>query len=379
MRKSENRRILVVGQLPPPVHGSNVMAAIFLESLRKLGYAVRLAKKKFSSTTAEVERFRPKKLIKVPLIAVDLVISVVRHRPSLCFYFNMVTPMGFLLDAFYLSILRIFGVNYVLYIHGKGLSRLSQGGVPGLGWVVRRTLSRALGAIVLGEKLKQDVTGLIPNNRLFTLPNAIADVSHPEGQKRVRDGRNVQVLYLSNLVPAKGPVEFLEMARMVSKVEPEVNFILAGPALSSEYLRQLHDYIQNSGLSDRVHMPGGVYGDQKAQLLESSDIFTFPTAYPAEAFPLVCLEAMQRGLPVIASPEGGIPEMIRDGLNGFIVDPKDIESLSDRVIRMVRDEELRKRMGAEGRRIYENEYSIQAYERNLKNCLRYFFELQDRS
>lgn len=378
MKEFKNGRILVVAQLPPPVHGSNLMAAIFVDSLRKLKYEVVLVEKSFSATAAEVERFRIKKIFKIPSLAIRLLMATIQERTSLCFYFNAVKLLGFLLDSFYLSGLRILGVDYVLYVHGKGFKGLSQSKIPGVKWIVHKTFSGALGVIVLGEKLKQDVAELIQEHRIFILPNAISDFSHSKVQIQKKDGRKVQVLYLSNLVPSKGSMEFLQMARKVAEVDPDVNFVLAGPALSFEYLRQLEEYIEKSGLSDRVKVPGGIYGDQKAQLFESSDIFVFPTSYPLEAFPLVCLEAMQWGLPVIASPGGSIPEMIREGVNGYVVDPKDAEILADRVIHLLQDKEMRRRMGREGRRIYENEYNIQAYERNLTKCIQHFIKLRDR-
>ena len=62
------------------------------------------------------------------------------------------------------------------------------------------------------------------------------------------------------------------------------------------------------------------------------------------------LEAMRAGLPVVSSNEGSIPEVVIDGINGYIVDPQNVEQLSDRVLKLVNDEELRIKMGKAGRK-----------------------------
>ncbi len=126
-------------------------------------------------------------------------------------------------------------------------------------------------------------------------------------------------------------------------------------------------------------MPGGIYGSAKERLFHESDIFVFPTFYEHEAFPLVNIEAMRAGLPVVSSNEGSIPEMVIDGLNGYIVDPKNIEQLADRVLRLIEDPELRNKMGKAGRKIYENSFTINAYEKRLEQGLKFFFELKDAS
>lgn len=126
-------------------------------------------------------------------------------------------------------------------------------------------------------------------------------------------------------------------------------------------------------------MPGAIYGSAKERLFRESDIFVFPTFYEQEAFPLVNIEAMRAGLPVVSSNEGSIPEMVIDGLNGYIVEPKNVEQLADRVLKLIEDPDLRNKMGQSGRRIYENSFTINAYEKRLEKGLKLFFELKDAS
>jgi glycosyltransferase involved in cell wall biosynthesis len=78
---------------------------------------------------------------------------------------------------------------------------------------------------------------------------------------------------------------------------------------------------------------------------------------------------------VVSSDEGAIPEVVVDGVTGYIVNPRDIAQLTDRVLRLVHDRELRLRMGAAGRKRYEGHYSIEAYQKNLARALDFFHGL----
>ena len=120
-------------------------------------------------------------------------------------------------------------------------------------------------------------------------------------------------------MPEKGPIEFLKMARMVIDSGKPVKFILAGAALSASFQQEIERIISDLKLNDDVKTVGAVYGSAKERLFHESDIFVFPTHLPHEAFPLVNIEAMRAGLPVISSNEGSIPEMVFDGLNMAIL------------------------------------------------------------
>ena len=224
-----------------------------------------------------------------------------------------------------------------------------------------------------------DVDKYIPSKRLFVLPNAIADIELENLKFDCNCQEVVKIVFLSNLEPSKGPMEFLKMAKSLVEKRKDVKFILAGPKISEPFQKKIINYIRKEGLSDFIEMPGGIYGTEKEKFFHESDIFVFPTYYDLEAFPLVNLEAMRAGLPVVSSDEGSIPEMVIDGLNGYIVDPKNEEQLADRVLRLIEDSELRSNMGKAGRRIYEDSFTINAYEKRLEQGLKFFFELKDGS
>ena len=123
----------------------------------------------------------------------------------------------------------------------------------------------------------------------------------------------------------------------------DVSFIIAGAPVEEE-----------PGLYDALDRKSGEYGDEfrlrpnvsnqeKNELYMGCDIFLLPTY--AEGLPNALLEAMSFGLPVITTPVGAIPEVIKDGENGFLIDPGDAKALSDRIITLIEDPGLRETMG----------------------------------
>ncbi len=366
-RNMSRLKVLVVGQLPPPVHGANIMAEIFIHALQCLGHEVVLVSKTFSQTIAEVEKVNLKKFLRIFGIAHRLQQAAACHTIDLCFYFITMQLRAFLVDALYLLMLRRFGVPYILYCHGQGLRQLGTTGPSWQRWLVRRTLEGATGALVLGERLKGDVNFCIEEDKIFVLPNAVPDQAKDWPSQRSSSRHECRVLFLSNLIATKGPWEFLCMAKEVAAQEPHTHFILAGSPVDRELYQKILHFRDQEGLTKRVDIVGGVYGEAKARLLASSDIFVYPTQ--KDAAPLVLLEAMQWGLPIISSDQGAIPEVVIDGVTGFIVDPKDISQLTARVLQLVRNPELRHQLGQAGRQRYEECYSIAAYNKNLQKAI----------
>lgn len=363
----EPTRILIVGQLPPPQHGSNVMTDITLGTLKRIGYEPIFVDKSFSHNIRSVGKPSIRKILRLPVLALEVVRVCLSKKPALCMYFIAAGVTPVFVDAFVISFVRLCNVPYVLNFHGKGFRENLQN--ANLLWrkIVAHTLTRALGGIVLCDALRQDVNMVIPDSSLFPVPNAIQDrprmPRHP-----ARD--YVQVLFLSNLAPAKGPFEFLMAASIVHQKRHDVRFVIAGADWDTNYTEELRAYVDEHGLRPFVDFRGGVFEKAKDELFSSSDIFVFPTHF--ETFGLVNLEAMRAGLPVVSSSEGAIPEVVQDGVTGFIVDSHSPEEIAERICLLVDDPELREAMGAKGREVFESKYTLEAYAESMEKCMGFF-------
>ncbi len=364
------KEILVVAQCPPPFHGSNVMASTMLSALDRKDYQVIFVNKSFAKSIETIGKPSLRKILRIPVLTIELLIASLFRRPVICIYFIACGKSAFLIDTFLLFFLRISRIPYILRFGGKGFYELQN---EGFLWhlLVSITLSNATGGIVLGQAMKKDVNMFIPDERLVYMANAISNHFFSPPQQ---DNHYIQVLYLSNLIPSKGPFNVIKAANIIIKKQSNVRFIIAGADFSQDFSKQMRAYIERKSLKQFVTMPGAVYGEEKEKLFAKSDIFVFPTWYKHETFGLVNIEAMSWGLPVISSNAGAIPEIIQEGVNGFIVNPKSPEQIAERILALINNKDLRIKMGKESRRLFESKYTLEVYDQNLIRTLKFFMD-----
>lgn len=364
--------ILVVSQLPPPVHGSTVMTKRFMDALRSAGYDAKIVEKNFSRRIEDVGGYSVRKVLEIFPLCLRLEKALKEERPTLCIFFTTVGLRSFIIDSLLVSILKMSKIPFVHYFHGKGYLKLSRSRIPCINSLLKYTLGSAIGGLVLGKRLMADVDRFIPGEHLYVLPNGVPDEI---GEKQIpskKQNDKKTVVFLSNLIRTKGPMEFIQAANLVLKKTKDVTFVLAGGTRDNMFLEEITKYIRMHNLKYFIKVPGPLYGKDKAQLLRGADVFLLPTKYENEISPLVNLEAMQYAVPIISTDEGAIPEVVRDGINGYIVKADDVEQISELIIELLRDDARRISMGRMGRKIYKDEYSIEAYEKNVRVAMEYF-------
>ena len=114
---------------------------------------------------------------------------------------------------------------------------------------------------------------------------------------------------------------------------------------------------------------GPKYGEEKQAILEKADVFVFPTFYENECFPLVLLEAMSHSLPIVTTDEGGIPDIVQDGVSGIICKRQDPVSVADALMLLIKDPALRREMGEAGRKRLENLFTEEMFDNKMKEIL----------
>jgi glycosyltransferase involved in cell wall biosynthesis len=168
----------------------------------------------------------------------------------------------------------------------------------------------------------------------------------PASRERIRaelgvPGDRVVIIAVSRLVWHKGYPELAAAMRLV----PDAELWVAGERLDSDRGADMAAHLRAAGLGYRLRMLG--YREDVPALLAAADIFALPSRF--EGLPMSVIEAMLTGLPVVASNVRGPAEQVVDGLTGFSVAPGDAVALGTALGRLVRDPELRARMGQVGR------------------------------
>ena len=165
----------------------------------------------------------------------------------------------------------------------------------------------------------------------------------------------------SRLLRHKGIKEFVEMAKMLKSQKVEALFWVAGapdngnPACLSE--REMTQCVNGGPVQFLGHH------DDILEILNQADIAVLPSYH--EGVPRFLMEAAAVGLPLVASDIDGCKSVIRQGINGFLISPKDTEAFASAVKKLVQDPELRVRMGAAGHKIVANEFDEQLIHRKF--------------
>jgi glycosyltransferase involved in cell wall biosynthesis len=176
----------------------------------------------------------------------------------------------------------------------------------------------------------------VPGERILLQPYGVdATLFHPGPDRRMRGGTAL-VLFVGNVCHGKGIRFLIEAARHLRSWP--VRFLLIGPLRAPELLR---------GAPDNVEWMGGVVHDQVAEAMRRADLFVVPSI--EDAYPLVTLEAMASGLPVIVSDHAGTSELVTPGVDGLIVKAGETPPLVAAIERLIEDDELRLRIGQAGR------------------------------
>jgi len=187
----------------------------------------------------------------------------------------------------------------------------------------------------------------------------------------VKKSKEVFLLYAGVLIPGKGVHILLDAFAGVAPEFPDARLLIVGKDANPEYAASLKEQVFSLGLRDKVIFREPVSQTELAQYMARSEALILPSF--SEALGRVVMEAMTVGIPVIGSEVGGIPELIKDGVTGFLVPPGDVPRLADRIRWVLKNPQEAALLGLRAKecaaKIFSTESYIQHYASLLKAAL----------
>ena len=260
---------------------------------------------------------------------------------------------------------RTLGLPYVQYVFGLEIARpaLEPWTRERLGWVLQNAdrvvaISRATAdlAVRLGAR---------PDRVVFVPPGVDVETYHPDPEAGARvhqqhglDGRKV-ILTLGRLVARKGQDQVIRALPRVLEAVPQAVYLIAGSGPDRERLERLAEEV---GVADRVIFAGRVPDGEVVAYYNGADVVAMPSREEpetgdVEGFGMVFLEANACGKPVVGGRSGGVVDAVADGVTGFLVDPHDPADLAARLVTLLQDPDLARRMGEAGRERARREFA----------------------
>ena len=237
-------------------------------------------------------------------------------------------------------------------------------------WLIRMVLRQAHEAWALTSSLKAQFNGLVDGGRVRCVENVVSDPLIDADDGDAFPGHaSFRVLYLANLLPEKGCFELITALRLLGEdcSDWEVRLVGAADLQVEDRLRREIALLPSKGPA--VQLLGVLRGAEKNAQYRWADAFVYPTYYPFEGQPLVLLEALGSGLPIISTRHAGIPDTVRDGIDGLLVQPRDAGALAAALLGLSHDELLRVKLAHAARDRYESTYRPERLTCDLKAAL----------
>jgi glycosyltransferase involved in cell wall biosynthesis len=268
----------------------------------------------------------------------DFVWLAAKH-PRSVLHVHSEAGAGFWRDAVFMAGAAALRCPVVLQLHGSGFGAFYDRADSPVRALIRLALSRAACVAVPSDSMRAWVHGVCREATVAVVPPPVA-LPEPGAPLATRPP---MVLFLGRLDADTGMTELIDAVAAVRAAVPDVRLVCAGEGDRGAVLR----HAERRGIADAVKFTGWVGPSGKRVLLDSAAVLALPS-YSA-GLPMALLEAMAAGVPVVASAVGGVPEVVADGISGFLAAPGDCATLSRLLRKLLIDRQLAARVGAAGR------------------------------
>ena len=276
-----------------------------------------------------------------------------KYRPSII-HIAATSNLVFWENSYYLTISKLFRKKiFIHYLGSFDIFYNSSGEFQKN--LIRYVLKKSDKIGVLSLKVKKIISSFIDPNNIIMLPSSI-DYSVFDNNNKVLDLPNdnyTKILFLGGFdAYKKGILDIIKAFPEILGKNKKILFILA----SSKKLNiDINKESKNILLLDWIPL------EDKVPLYNSCDIFLLPSY--DEGLPYSMIEAMAAGLPIIASNVGGIPEVVKNYENGFLIKPGDIKEMVSKINYLIENEDVRLKMGINNKNLIKSNYSL---DNNIK-------------
>lgn len=293
---------------------------------------------------------RPKKLARALFGLIQTAWILLRCQADIA-HIHGGDTLSFRRKFFFFRLIRKISPGTRVLYHHHGAAFMAQYPALSRAWRlrIRETLESADRVVCLSDSWRRQLREIAPRGRYVLLPNGVVVPGEPVDH--VLRNRPIQAIFLGLIGDRKGIFDLLAAVGFAIRAGVDIRLDVGG----NGEVGRLRSAIEKFGLSDRVTYRGWVSGASKERMMAGADFLALPSY--AEGMPMTLLEAMAFGLPVLSTPVGGIPELVRDGESGILVPPGDPTALAEGIRRLA-DPELRSDMGRVARETIQRRHDL---------------------
>ncbi|MGZ3306301.1 MAG: glycosyltransferase family 4 protein, partial [Asticcacaulis sp.] len=255
------------------------------------------------------------------------------------------------------SFCRFLKIPYVLHLHGSHYHTFWNKASPSLNSALTRMFAGSAGIVVLGNVWRDFIIGKVPSaaGKIAILPTATQD---PGKIERPKSDGSVPIFFSGRHGDRKGVWELTAaLGRLAG--EPSWRATLTGDG----DIEKTREEVKKLNIAERVSVPGWISDQEFRRLLDEAQILALPSH--DENLPLSVVEAFARGIAVISTDVGALPDIVENEKTGLVIQPGDVDGLTQAIERLLNDKALREKLGKNGRAMYEQRLNLAAYVNNM--------------
>lgn len=271
-------------------------------------------------------------------------------------HIHMASRGSFLRKSIVVLIANIYRKKVIIHMHGAEFMMFYNDECNTImKKYIRYIFKKADKVIALSNQWKNNLEKIVDKNKIVVINNGVI----VEEDFLEKDYTEIVLLFLGRVGERKGIFDIIDIMPEIIKECKDVKLLVGGDGEIDE----LKEKCAQLKIEENVEILGWVNSDEKDILLKRATIFILPSYN--EGMPMALLEVMACGISAISSNVGGIPQVIGNGKEGFIINPGDVSALKDRILELIKSENKRKEMGKNARRKMEKEFNL----KNIKILL----------
>jgi glycogen(starch) synthase len=364
-------RILLCSELFwPYIGGAEILMAELMSSMHRMGYQVAVATSHTAQKLPDQVTYKGLKIYRFhfhkalsgrdlhQITCVRKMLAELRstYKPEIV-HLNNITPDTF----FHIKTSAVYPAPTILTLHNPiSIDNYHNN------TLVNRVLRYTDRIVTVSNSIYNQIEQIAPEHidKSTVIQNAL-DIPKLEPKPLPFDP--IQILCIGRLFPFKGFDLAIDAFAAVSNNQPDITLVIAGDGPLYQDLKQK---VKNLNLADRVKFLGWVDPEYIPELLNKSTIIVLPsrsTETQIEGLPLVALQTAIMARPIIATKVGGVPEVVKHGKTGFLVEPEDIQGLEENLLHLIQNPVLATNMGLSARKKVKEFFSWEKFVKQYKD------------
>lgn len=356
-------KVLVLGPVSPPMGGIATYVEDMLKSSINNEYNLLHIN---TARNHSIKKSFVKNILLFSKNTFKLIYSLSLNKPKIV-HIHTSSYAAFWEKSIFVGISKAFKKNVLLHIHGAEFNKFYENSNVIGKYFIRFVLNASDKVIVLSMFWKEFFLQIINDDKISVIQNGINSSKYDHARIHVENKKatEINVLFLGNLVQRKGIYDILKSIPIVVNKFENAHFIFSGSEEQPGEIDKLKKECINQGIGKYVTFKSNFSDSEKIKLLAESDIYILPSY--AEGLPISLLEAMAAGLPIISTHVGGIPEVITEEDNGYLIYPGDYLELANRIIQLIDNPKIRITMSEINKKKIRNKYDWKVVANKISN------------